>query len=176
VRRHILVAVCLIYFWFASGLWAQTSIKSSDRPVYDNRPYGYMVTLPRDLTYTRTSPPNPDHGVGIDLRSRDKLWVDASYTDSSTNEEEAAVITTGCRIDDKRTSTLGGRIALSLRFTCPASADQKAYTELVTLVIHRQGDRSPADYQVGLRVYGSDVPTEERTLFDRVVVAFRFTK
>ena len=176
MRRHILVAVCLSLFWLASDVWAQISVKSTDHPVYDNRPYGYTVTVRRNRTYTRTSPPNPDHGFGIDLRSGNKLWVDASYTDSSSNKEEAAVITTGCRIDDKHTARLGGRIALSLRFVCPASADQQAYTEVITLVVHRQGDRSRANYQVGLRVYGEDVPTMEQALFDKVVDGFRFVK
>lgn len=174
--RRLVLAGCLIVLWAASGVWAQISIKSTDHPVYDNGPYGYTVTLPRYLTYTRASPPSPNHGISIDLRSGAKLWVDASYTDSSTNEEEAAVITTGCRIDHKRPATLAGKSALSLRFTCPASGNTRAYTEVITFTVHSQGDRSLADYQVGLRVYGSDISKEEKGIFGKVVDAFRFEK
>jgi len=167
---------CLIVLWAASGAWAQTSVKSIDHPVYDNGPYGYQVTLPRGLTYIRASPPSPNHGVSIDLRSGAKLWVDASYTDSSTNEEEADVVTTGCRIDYKRPATLAGQSALSLRFTCPASGNSRGYTEVITFTVHSQGDRSLADYQVGLRVYGSDISREDKVLFGKVVGAFHFEK
>ena len=172
--RNFLVGGGLTLLWLTSGVWAQVSVKAIDRPVYTNRPYGYVVTVPRDLTYTRTSPPNPDHGFGVDLQGGNKLWVDASYTDSSSKEDEAVIITTGCRVGEKRTAVLGGRAALSIRFTCPAGKDGSAYTELVTFAVHSQGDRSSADYQVGLRVYGSDISFEEKMLFGKIVDAFHF--
>lgn len=175
MRRLVLVG-CLIVLWATSGVWAQISVKSTDHLVYDNGPYGYIVKLPRDLTYTRASPPSPNHGVSIDLRSGAKLWVDASYTDASSNEDESAIVTTGCRVHEKHTASLGGQAALSLRFTCPASEDRRAYTELIILAVHRQGDRSSADYQIGLRVYGSEIPADEKVLFTKVVDGFRFEK
>jgi hypothetical protein len=71
---------------------------------------------------------------------------------------------------------LAGQSGLSLRFACPASGSNRGYTEVITFTVYRQGDRSLADYQVGLRVYGSDISREEEALFGKVVDAFRFEK
>jgi hypothetical protein len=174
MRRDILIASCVGFFWLTCIAGAQTSASSSDRPIYRNHPYGYVVKLPPGITYTRSIPPNPNHGFSVVLHSGDRLWVDASYTDSPSNEEESGVITSGCHLEDKRTTTLDRQAALALRFTCPATADQSAYTELLTFTVHRQGDRSPTDYQVGLRVYGASIPVMEKALFNGLIAGFGF--
>jgi hypothetical protein len=176
MRRHILMAVYFGIFGFTGRAVAQASVNSSDRPIYHNFPYGYVVKLPPDITYTLTVPPNPNRGIGVDQQGANKLWVDASYTDSFSNDDESALVTTGCHLDTKRITTLGRQAALALRFACPATANEGAYTELLTFTVYSQGDRSPADYQVGLRVYGTGIPAKKKALFDTLVAGFSFEK
>ena len=126
--------------------------------------------------YDRTLPPNPDHGFGVMLQSRVQLWVDASYTEFSSSQEEADRQTSGCHIEDKRQVQLGQQPAISLRFTCPASLGESAYTEFLILTVYRVGDRSPAVYEVGLRLKGTKVVLREKKVFDMIAGGFRFTQ
>jgi hypothetical protein len=131
------------------------------------------VKLPPGVTYTRTLPPNPDHGFGIGLLGQGKLWVDASYTDSSSTTEEAKVQSAGCHIEEKRAAKLGNRPAVALRFSCPASADGAGYTELLVLTVYREGDRSPVDYQIGMRADARGL-SQNKELFEKIVAGFNF--
>src|SRR5262245_11521111 len=99
--------------------WAQSTVSSSKQPFYRNHAYGYVLKLPPGVRYTKTVPPNPDHGVGISLEQNVELWVDASYTDSSSTEEEANLQTGGCKLVQQRQAKLGRQDALEVRFSCP---------------------------------------------------------
>jgi hypothetical protein len=177
MRRLVLVtvtAMCLGTFPSSNAV-AQVSLKSSDQPLYENHAYGFRVKLPPGVTYTRTLPPNPDHGFGVSLLDRGKLWVDASYTDSSSTDEEAKTQSAVCRVEETRPTGLGSRPAVALRFSCPASADGEAYWELLVLTVYQEGNRSRVDYQIGMR---TDVRglSQNRELFDKLVTGFSFEK
>src|SRR5579863_9293023 len=61
---------------------------------YANHEYGYEIPIPEGLTAVGATPPNPNHGVRITIPgSMSYIWVDASYTDSSslTQVEEDAL-------------------------------------------------------------------------------------
>jgi len=103
------------------------------------------------VTYTRTLPPNPDHGFGVILKSQAKLWVDSSYTDSSSTEEEADRQSAGCRVEERREAKLGSRAALVIYLSCPGNAYGEAYEEILVLTVYRERSRSPVDYQIGMR-------------------------
>lgn len=152
---------------------AQSAVKSSEQPLYQNQPYGFRVKLPPGLTYTRTLPPNPDHGFGIELVGRGKLWVDASYTDSSSTSEEAKIQSAGCHTEETRATKLGNRPAMALRFSCPPSADGAGYIELLVLTVHREGDRSPVDYQIGMRADARSL-SQNKELFEKIITGFSF--
>ncbi len=168
---------CIVLFVLSACMaLAQTSLNSSVEPIYRNHVHGYAVELPRNLIYTRTVPPNPDHGFGVLLDGDTKLWVDASYTESSSTKEEANTQSSGCRIKDRRPSKLGSRAALSLRFSCPANAYGAAYEEILVLTVFREVDRSPVSYQVGMRASTPAVLSKNMALFHDIVAGFQFEK
>jgi len=178
MRHYFFVTVIAMLFavfgLFSCNAAAQASIKSSDQPLYENHAYGFKVKLPPDVTYTWTVPPNPDHGFGLALQGRGELWVDASYTDSLSAAEEAKNQSSGCHVEERRSTKLGNRPAIALRFSCPAGVDGDAYKELLVLTVSRQGDRSPAVYQVAMRATTSEVLSQNKGLFDKIVAGFRF--
>jgi hypothetical protein len=178
MRRFVLSVIRNAAF----GIWmvapylaySQTSIASSARPLYVNRAYDFSVFVPPGVTYTRTLPPNPDHGLGITLRGQTKLWVDASYTDASSSDEEARKEAEGCRIQERRLETLGGMSAISLGFWCDATAYGGAYEERLVLSVHRGKDRSPICYQVGMRTGARRTTSQENDFFRKLVAGFKF--
>jgi hypothetical protein len=173
----IVIAMCLGVFWLSSShAAAQANVKSSDQPLYKNHVYGFRVKLPSGVTYTRTLPPNPDHGFGIKLKAQGKLWADASYTDSSSTKQEAKMQSSGCNVEQRQPIKLDNRPAIALRFSCPAGADGDAYEELLVLTVYREGDRSPVDYQIGMRTSVPETLSQNREFFDKIVAGFRFKR
>lgn len=173
MRRYILIIVIMVGCSFVIA-GAKSAVESSSQAVYENHAYGYRVRLPPGVKYTHTAPPNPDHGLGMDLQGRGRLWVDASYTDSASTDEEVSLQTSGCHVEDRHATKLGGQPAIALRLSCPASSGSGAYQELLVLTVYREGDRSTVDYQVGLRVPDAEKFTEHRALFDKVLSGFQF--
>ncbi len=177
MQRFFLIAVSGVFLGVCSqsvlDANAQATLESSAHPLYENRAYGFRVRLPRGVTYTRTVPPSPDHGIGITLQEQGRLWVDASYTDSLSTDDEATILSAGCRVQKRQPSMLGNQPALVLRFSCPANG--RAYEELLVLTVHKQGDRSLADYQIGLRTDASGM-LKNRRLFDEIVAGFSFQR
>lgn len=102
--------------------------------------------------------------------------MDASYTDSSSIGDEANTQTRGCRVDDQRASKLGNRTALTIRFSCPANAYGEAYEEVLVLTVQRQGNRSPVDYQIGMRAKTPEALSQNMALFGKLVTGFRLEK
>jgi len=54
---------------------------------YDNIDYAYAVSLPEELHYFTSAPPNPNRGFGINVPGSGYVRVDASSTDDSTLSE-----------------------------------------------------------------------------------------
>lgn len=154
---------------------AQNSLDSSSHPLYTNRAYGFKVVLPPGLSYTRTVPPNPDHGLGIQI-DHTKFWVDASYTDSSSTEEEAKRRSQGCRIEEKRSALLGNRPGIAMRLSCGANAYTGAYEESLVLVVYKGKDRSPVDYQIGVRTDGPRITSQDERTLGKLEAGFSFLK
>lgn len=159
----------------------QLTLESSAHPLYRNEPYGYVVELPPGLTYALPAPPNPNHGISIAIKERGELWVDASYVDSLSLVDEAKTLVGDCLVERKRATAMGGRRALQLEFSCPATFSSPAYSELLVFAVHQVGDRSPAGYQIVLRTErprrspeGKSVALTNRELFFNLIKGFRF--
>ena len=162
------LSLCLAY--------GQNTVSSSTHPLYRNRAFDFDVAVPPGVIYTRTLPPNPDHGLGITLKNRTKLWVDASYTDSSSTEQEAEKQIAGCRVEDKRPTTLGRMPAVLMRFSCAATPYDAAYSEELVLSVYQSQNRSPVCYQVGVRKDGGGTTSQEDDLFKKLVAGFSVPK
>lgn len=161
---------------FSCAVLAQTTVNSSVQLVYRNGAFGYVIKLPPGMTYSRSTPPNPDHGFGVSLEGNVKLWVDASYADSSSTENEVNTQSGGCRVENRGLSKLGGRAALSIRFACPANAYSGTYEEMLVLTILREPGRSPVDYQIGMRANTPEDLSRNMAVFGKIVAGFRFEK
>jgi hypothetical protein len=154
---------------------AQT-LSSSTHPIYRNRVYDFEVSVPPGVTYERTTPPAPDHGLLVTLNNQTQLWVDASYADSSSTEKEANRYIAGCRVEDKRSTLLGRLPAIMLRFSCDANAYSGAYREQLVLSVRLKKGRSPIRYQIVLRTNGATITPQEDELFRKLAAGFRFAK
>lgn len=179
MRRHVVTRTCGAIGVVTLTVWvghAQTTLSSSSHPIYRNHVYNFEVTVPSGVTYTRTMPPNPDHGLGITLDNRAQLWVDASLVDSSSTEEQAKNLTAGCRVEEKRSATLGKMPAIMMRFSCDANADASGYIEQVVLSVSLRKNRSPICYQVGIRTNAAAISAQEDKLFGELVAGFRSAK
>lgn len=114
---------------FASG--AQVSSSSNSEPLYTSRSFGFQVSLPPEVTYGKTVPPNPDHGFNVLLGENSTLWVDASYTDAGSTRREASVRARGCFVRSLEQAHLAERPALKERFSCPANMYGSGYEEVL---------------------------------------------
>ncbi len=144
--------------------------------VYRNENYGYMVMVPPSVNIRRSAPPNPDHGFEVTSNVASKVWVDASYTDSATTSEEASRQTDGCHTHEMLPAILGGKDAIQLRFSCPSTPNESAYTQFLVLTVQKRGDRSPAMYEVGVRADSNSLPTRDIEIARRLVAGFSFAK
>lgn len=174
--RRFLLAVVVSTLLSPASPQSAIELHSSAHPVYRNRAYGYEVKLPPGLTFTRTSPPNPDHGIGIVAPDGRKLWVDASYTDASSTGEEADNLSKGCEVKQRDPATLGGESGIALRFYCAGNAYGEAYSEFLVLVVHSEGDRSAADYQIGVRANGDADSLAQIAVVRKLAAGFSFVK
>jgi hypothetical protein len=134
------------------------------------------VKLPPNLRFTRTSPPNPDHGIGIVASSGEKLWIDASYTDASATNEEADNLSKGCAVKQRQPITLGGEPGIALAFSCPATESDEPYSEFLILAVRAVGDRSPADYQIGVRAKRDADLSNGTSIVRKLAAGFSFLK
>jgi len=164
-----------IAYLTSAVICSQTVFDSSTHPQYKNRVYEFEVELPPHLKYERTMPPNPDHGIGIDLSDSTKLWVDASYTDSSTAEEDMKTLTAGGQVTENKPALLGGKPAILAAFSCAADAYDKAYQERLVLSVRRKPNRSRTCFQIGIRTYIGSITAQENELFEKLIQGFRYT-
>jgi len=178
VWRHIpgIAGAAVVFLCSLVCSSAQTAVSSSTEPVYRNGPYGYLLRLPPGVTYSRSVPPNPNHGIGLSLGDNKRLWVDASYTDSASTGDEAKLQTAGCQLEDRKSSPLGGHPAVVIRFSCPASPSGGSYYEVLILAVLRVGNRSPVDYQIGMRAGNRAALSRNMALFDKIVAGFSLEK
>jgi hypothetical protein len=158
----------------ALELYGQTSVSSSKHPIYINHVYNFRVTVPPGVTYTRTLPPNPDHGIGIEMHDQTKLWVDASYTESSSIEEEISKESADCKVEQQQSISLGSMPAVQVNFSCTASSNEKAYEEKLVLLVHRSEHRSPVCYEIGMRATDGMISARADNLFNKLIVTFSF--
>ncbi|HXE62195.1 MAG TPA: hypothetical protein VN519_01570 [Bryobacteraceae bacterium] len=173
--RHVLKRACEVITGIAvltSPGYSETAVSSSAHPLYRNRVYGFSVAIPPGVTYTRTQPPNPDHGLGITLKDQAKLWVDASSTESSSTGEEAEKQTVGCRVEEKKPAKLGRLSAVLVRFSCDATRYDPAYSEQLILSVDQGKDRAPTCFQIGVRRDGGRTTPQEDELFRKLVAGF----
>jgi hypothetical protein len=170
--RVIFGAVLGVGLLTAFAAYGQTSLSSSKYPTYVNRSYDFQVVLPPGLTYTHTVPPSPDHGIGIDLNDQTKIWLDASYTDSSTTDEEAGTVSADCKVKQRRRALLGSMPALVIRFSCAANGTEKPYEEQLILSIHRSAHRAPICYEIGIRATNARISAQAEDLFTKLVAGF----
>lgn len=153
-----------------------TRVSSSAHPRYVNYSYGYEVTLPASVTYLRTMPPNPDHGIDVALHDRNDVWVDASYTDAESTDEEARMHSPRCKLELWQEASLGGLPARLTQIWCPAEYSEKAYQERSVLTVYANEDRGTASYRVAARATEGKISTRAAELFDALVASFRFRK
>jgi hypothetical protein len=144
--------------------------------IYRSENYGYDVTIPISIKIRRAVPPNPDHGFEIISASPAKLWVDASYTESATNLEEAERQADGCHPIEKRQTSLGGKPAIEIRFSCPGTPSEPGYTEFLVLTVQKQGDRALSTYEVGVRADLGRLSRRDIELARKLVSGFSFTR
>jgi len=142
---------------------------------YRNSNYGFNVALSPREKLLRASEPSPNHGFGVDVPGA-RLWADASYTDSPSADEEIKSLTAGCAIRERKPTSLGSSSALAVRFSCPKSGDHEAYEEMLVVTVRRVGDRSPADYQVGMAAPDSQLISKYMSTFNSMVAGFHFEK
>lgn len=134
------------------------------------------MALPSGVTYSKSVAPNPDHGIGIALENGAMLWVDASYTDTESTEAAVSAATRGCKIEHRRQILLGGRTAELVHFFCQGDRNAQGYYEGLVLTRFGNADRSPADYEVGLRAPSREMLSRYGPLFEKVVSGFKFEK
>jgi len=122
---------------------------------YVNHEYGYQIQVPEGLAAVGTSPPNPNHGVKIQLTdSKSYVWVDASYTDATSLSESAQEISSGlaelCGGTIKNVSHIDAKLAdlRSVRLTYECGG-KLAFVDVVAAIRLAKG-RSTILYQVGL--------------------------
>ncbi len=65
---------------------------------------------------------------------------------------------------------------MTIRFSCRANSRGGAYDEILILAVLRVGDRSPADYQIGMRAANRVTLSRNMALFDKIVAGFSFEK
>ena len=131
------------------------------------------LRFPFGAAYTRTMPPNPDHGLSITMNDQTRLWVDVSYTDSSSSEEEARKQIAGCRVEENRSTMLGRMPAILVRFSCGDNEDVSAYREQLVLSVRLGKNRSPICYQIGMKTNGATSTRQADELFKELVAGFR---
>lgn len=181
-RRKLAVTMLLgtilasIVLELALPLCGQARVNSSTHPVYRNFSYGFEIALPPNLIYERTQPPNPDHGLGITVNDNTQVWVDSSYTDSASTQEELEKQVEGCQIKDKRSTMLGGIPAMLVHFSCPSTEYEKAYDEQLALAVRHKKKRSPISYQIGRRTTGVNTDSTGEELFQKLMMAFKYLK
>jgi hypothetical protein len=163
----------LVLFGAVIGARPQGSIESSVQPVYTNQVYDFEVRVPPGFLYNRTIPPNPDHGFAIDLRDQTTVWVDASYTESSSTDEEVKRLTSGCRIEKRQPQMLGTMPALLIHFSCPARPSAAAYREHLVVSVHNQAHRAPIRFEIGVMAKGKRIGASEDDLLMKLVAGFR---
>lgn len=150
---------------------------AAGRPeTYINKVYSFKSEVPATIAFSRTHPPSPDHGIGIDLDAKTHLWVTADYTESTLPEVESDRQTAGCRVARRGSTRLGGKPARQMWFSCPASSGEKAYRERLVLAVVRWPGRAPICFQIGVRASGANVSRKADVLFDRLVAGFRILK
>ena len=126
-------------------------LSSAKRPLYSNRVFDFSVALPPGVIYSVAIPPNPDHGLNVLRNDNAVVWVDASYTDSSSIEQEVQKQTAGCRIEFTKPVKLGKLPAILLRFSCDATAHDSPWSEQVVLSVKQYANLPSICYQVGIR-------------------------
>jgi hypothetical protein len=173
VAFGVLLTVGLMTEFEAHG---QTSVDSSKHAIYSNHVYDFQVAVPPGVTYTRTLPPNPDHGIGVESSDHNKLWVDASYTESSSTDEEASKQSADCNVEQQQMTSLGGMPALLIHFSCAASSAEKAYEEKLVLLVHRAEHRAPVCYEIGIRATERKISSRADELFEKLVASSSFPK
>ena len=151
-------------------------VSSSSHPRYVNYSYGFEVTLPAGLTYLRTSPPNPDHGIDVALHEGNDVWVDATYTDAASTDEEARMHSPRCKLELWQEASLGGLPARLTQISCPAEYGEKAYQERSVLTVYANEDRGPARYAVAARATEGKISARAAELLNALVGSFRFRK
>lgn len=159
----------------AFGAATTQTPRAEAHAIYRNENYGYQVTIPLSIEIRRPVPPNPDHGFEVILSSHAKLWVDASYTDSATNLDEAEKQADGCHTGERRKTAIGGKPAIEIHFSCPGASNEPAYTEFLAFTVQKQGDRAPATYEVGVRQDSGKVSTGDIEIARKLVSGFSFT-
>jgi hypothetical protein len=174
--QRIFLAVFLSSLTLYAALAAATQEAPRADAIYRNENYGYEVTIPLSIKIRRSVPPNPDHGFEVISVSHAKLWVDASYTDSATNVEEAERQADGCHTSERRQTSLGGKPAIEIRFSCPGTANESAYTEFLAFTVQKQGDRANATYEVGVREDSGKLSSHDIELARKLISGFSFTR
>lgn len=178
--QHCYQIVTLAGLLVCSGAVRPTAVRAAgqaDRSVtYVNKVYSFKSKVPAAITFSRTHPPSPDHGIGIDLDAETHLWVTADYTESTSPEIESNRQAAGCRVARRGSTRLGGKPARQMWFSCPASSGEKAYRERLVLAVVRRPGRAPICFQIGVRASGANVSRKADVLFDRLAAGFRILK
>jgi hypothetical protein len=173
--QRIVLVLLLLSLALDVALGSKTKEMLPEDAIYRNENYGYQVTLPISIKIRRPVPPSPDHGFEVISASHAKFWVDASYTDSVTNEQEAERQADGCHTSERRQTSIGGKPAIELQFSCPGVPNEPAYTEFLAFTVQKQGDRARAMYEVGVRAGSSRLSSLDIELARKLISGFSFT-
>lgn len=144
---------------------------------YRNSVFGFSVKVPARYSSVGSTPPNPDHGIRLALNAVSLLWVDASYAETASSQDELEYMTKGCATTRPTTSQLGGQTALSFTLHC-ADLEGKGsgYWEIVRMVVRETKTRSPIRFLVALRAKDRRALLASQNVFTQVADSFRFTE
>jgi hypothetical protein len=163
---------------FVFGMAGQDNGPSSKytlyRGSYTNRDYGYEILLPDNLPAKGSVPPNPNHGVRIDLKGGGGSYIatDANYPEETLLQDvvrsEEGYAKEECEVLEEKAmkpSSLGGLPAARLAYRCASDGTLREeilairrvskdtrIRYLIELVTRNHGDKLRWDESELLRV------------------------
>lgn len=165
--------------------WEETETETIWRDRYTNCDYGYYVLLSSGVIAHGSHSPAPNHGFLVSLPDVGKtseasvgdqrfLWVNANYNMSESHSLRGVADyqinlssrdKRALRIDDRRSTTLGGIAAIRFRLEYGSPDSRVIENEVVAL-------RSGIVYEIGLRTQLADYDRDNQW-FEQVWSGFK---
>lgn len=177
MKHKNFIVLFLIFIEFIS------SANASDVQIYENKNWGFAISLPRAVRYETSRPPNPNHGFQVHVSRDSCVWVTADSSDDQSLPEAVETQKSlwggqGCREVRISPSSLAGRLAEEILLDCPVGIEQKQI-KMVSLIVALQAPPGigNATYTIGVSYLqnGKDEQSAIST-FNTVRQGFQFTE